>query len=215
MGVLVHSGTRKGAIGPRLAAWRMYATYAVISCVVLLLGAALAGSCVASDVPESGASCSTCGTDSIAREGGGVLRDSVTGETRSIPIHREETSIRLGSGERLVEVKYVADIPLFLEGGTNTSTKSRVDSSVSYRLTLTQYYSEITIDGWYYVSVSKYKGTWQRLDTQVAASFGILRASANGYVLGGGQLHWVKDHDSGFVPGSYSTRTFVPDWAGT
>ena len=194
---------------------RSLVRYAVAGCIALSLLAIPGFLCSAADNPAPGTSCPLCMGNPVGVQISGFVRNTVTGETLCIPIHREEVVYCLGARERAVEIRYVADLSLSVERGMHTSSKSRVDPSVSYRLTLTQYYSEMEIGGWPYVSVSKYVGTWERLDSQVAASDGCLSATAHGWILGGGKLNMAQDDIPHFMPGSYSTRTLVPDWAGT
>ncbi|TFH07469.1 MAG: hypothetical protein E4H08_09450 [Candidatus Atribacteria bacterium] len=209
-----HCEERGRATGARFE--RIRKMGAIIGSAVLLLCLGAVDVCAAySDIEAGDSFCLTCGAGSIHQVAVGYIRNSLTGESRSVPLHREERSFRIDAEERAVEIQYTANFLLPLERGTYTSSKSRVDPSVSYRLTLTQYYSEIVIDGWPYVSVSKYVGTWERLDSQVAASDGYLSAAAHGWILGGGILRMAKDDIPHFIPGSYSTRTLVPDWAGT
>jgi len=209
-----HCDVRGSANRSRFDSIRKRST--IISSIVLVFCLGVVDVCAAYSDVEVGdsSSCLSCKADSTVQVAVGHVRNSLTGETRSIPVHREVISRHIGADECAMQIKYTADISLPLGRGTYTSSKSRVDPSVSYRLTLTQYYSEMVINGWPYVSVSKYKGTWQRLDSQVAASDGDLSAAVRGWLLGGGTILDV-DQDSHIVPGSYSTRTFVPDWAGT
>ncbi|TFH07470.1 MAG: hypothetical protein E4H08_09455 [Candidatus Atribacteria bacterium] len=142
------------------------------------------------------------------------VRNTATDETLVLPIQRMTLETELSPGNRLIETRYVVDIPSTLERSSSNS-ESRVDQTISYRLTLTQYFNQLYLEGYWWVSVSQYRGVWQRLDYQVAAKDAYLVAWVNSHnVLGGGTIdEW--EETSHFVPGSYASKTITPGWAGT
>lgn len=142
------------------------------------------------------------------------VRNTATDETVILPVQRKTLETEVSPGHRLIGTCYVVSIPSTLERSSSNS-ESRVDQTISYRLTLTHYFNEIRVDGYSYASVSKYKGVWQRLDSQVAVTDAYLMAWVNTHhVLGGGVL--VDDQEtSHFNVGSYASKTLTPSWAGT
>jgi len=116
-----------------------------------------------------------------------------------------------------VETRYAttayADIMFGADGSpviqwTNYITKSECDPSISYRHTLTQYYSTIVSQGIEYVKVDKYTGKWDRLDYQIIAENASMLAGANGPKLGGG---WTYDTEGKTIgtPSSGTTYTLT------
>jgi hypothetical protein len=136
------------------------------------------------------------------------LCEVATGQVHELSVRNRRLQISERAGLTNVEVQYQVEIPR-----SYFTTESQMDPSLSYRLTLTQYYSQLTAGGHTFVAVSRYRGVWQRLDSQVAASDGFLRAGVGGPTLGGGMLYNTED-GSHFVPSSYSIRTLTPSWAG-
>lgn len=142
-----------------------------------------------------------------------TLLDLRTETMIEIPVRKEVTVIKsikkYGLDLHVYEVKYIAEIPasLFYE------ESSRVDSSVSYRLTLTQMYYEIWENNLRYVAVEEYVGEWESLDPQVTGTKGGLIAGVNGPELGGG---WLYDTDEipEFSPEDWALETLIPYWAG-
>lgn len=158
--------------------------------------------------------CTDCRNTRLAAASKCYVRNTVTGETLSIPIKREITASDVSPGNRLIEARYVVDVPSTL-GSRSSNSESRVDQTISYRLTVTMYFNELYLDGWWWVSVSKYRGIWQRLDYQVAAEDAYLMAWVNSHhVLGGGTID-ESEETSHFIPGSYASKTITPSWAGT
>jgi hypothetical protein len=138
----------------------------------------------------------------------GILCEVATGQVHEHSVRNTRLQISERAGLTNVEVQYQVEIPR-----SYFTTESQMDPSLSYRLTFTQYYSQLTAGGHTFVAVSRYRGVWQRLDSQVAASDGFLRAGVGGPTLGGGMLYNTED-GSHFVPSSYSIRTLTPSWAG-
>ena len=112
---------------------------------------------------------------------------------------------------RQAAVEYVVEIPARTLG---ISQNSDTDDSISYRLTITQYYDDFNDGGQWYVAVDKYVGEWESLDPQVTGTNGYLEAGVHGRVLGGGVLYRTQ-YSSTFDPGDWATRTLYPSWAGT
>lgn len=69
---------------------------------------------------------------------------------------------------------------------TSTLSRSEVDSSISVRNTVTQYYDKVTLGNVEYVKVDKYTTSWEQFDGQVVVKEAVLRAGANGPTLDGG-----------------------------
>ena len=155
-----------------------------------------------------------CWSNEPASQFEGYVRDSVSGRSQRLAIQRQVTRTVLDRSHRLTEVRYQVEVPASAMG-LQSNSESRVDSSISYRLTLTQYFNELEFEGDYYVAVSRYRGTWRRLDTQVAASDAYLLALVeSSLTLGGGGISGLENTNP-FTPGSYASRTLTPSWAGT
>ena len=157
--------------------------------------------------------CLTC-TD-LAEEGAAeaYIRSMETGEISQLPVRKSVRLAYVASRRQSIEVQYVIEIPSEILR-VNSAREARTDPSISYRLTLTQYYDDFYDNGLHYVAVSKYSGVWQSLDPQVRATEGYLRAGVNGVKWGGGFLYRAQDSPH-FVPGTYATRTLTPRWAVT
>lgn len=124
-------------------------------------------------------SCKSC----YAAEGQHVatayMRETATGRVVKLPVRQMHLQVMEQAGCQNVETQYVVDIPGSLLRASST-TESKTDPSISYRLTLTQYYDEYEDAGFVFASVSRYRGVWRQLDSQVAASDGYLYAGVSG-----------------------------------
>jgi len=138
-------------------------------------------------------------------------RNIESGALVDIPVRQEIVYYISTNTEKRAVVRYIVDIPTAIL--MNYTRESRTDSSVSYRLTLTQYYEELYEEGLRYIAVEEYAGEWESLDPQVTGIEGYLRAGVNGPVWGGGFLYQRQDSPH-FTPGDWAVRTLVPSWAG-
>lgn len=95
---------------------------------------------------------------------------------------------------------------------SGSPSDSRTDDSLSWEMTITQYWTDFHDGGRRYVKVSKYTGVWRQLDRQVGAKDAILRAGCNGPFWDGG---WCYDVDELVVgrPTSGQVYTLVPNWS--
>lgn len=96
---------------------------------------------------------------------------------------------------------------------TDYQTISEVDVSISYRHTLTQYYSTTTSENKTYVKVDKYTAKWEQLDSQVIAKNAGILAGANGPRLGGGWTYDTEERTIGYpTSGTTYTLTVPSTW---
>jgi len=160
-----------------------------------------------------------CATSSFERSGDisveAHIKNLKTGELIQLPVHQQLVYAIEGATGRQVAIKYIAEVP---SAALGISQNSDTDNSVSYRLTITQYYEDFHyttgyVDQWY-VAVDKYVGEWESLDPQVTGTDGYLEAGVSGRVLGGGWLYRTP-YSPHFLPGDWATRTLYPSWAGT
>ena len=144
------------------------------------------------------------------------IRNLNTGEITHLSVHRELVYSTNTPTGRQVKIKYAVEVPTALLW-SGCARESNTDPSISYRLTLTQYYDEFHVgpnDEQWYVSVDRYTGEWESLDPQVTGTDGYLRAGVAGRVWGGGVLYRTEDSPH-FTPGDWATDTLYPSWAGT
>ncbi len=178
---------------------------------ILLLAILLLLALPSLGVQVQGGDCQACPVATAPIYLEAYVRDTATGETARISVHRETAFIVEDGNGRHGWVTYCAEIPARMLSRGSTTT-SRTDPSISYRLTLTQYFSDFYDNNLWWVSVSRYRGTWQSLDPQVTGIDGWLMAGAMGPKWGGG---WIYDVDeTHLTPGDSATRTLYPSWAG-
>ncbi len=158
--------------------------------------------------------CTACSDPTEQESFSAWIRNTETGEVVQLPIKRRVRMTRVNGQVRSNEVEYVVEI-LSDSLRSSLTRESRTDASISYRITLTQYYDEFYDNGSQYLAVSRYTGKWESLDPQVRATEGYLRAGVNGPVWGGGYFLYRSQDSPHFAPGTYATRTLTPSWAGT
>ena len=173
--------------------------------IVMILATALAA------VAQEG--CDGCSRGISQPEIVAHVRNRQTGKTVGVAVQREEVVSIARDHGRSVRVRYSAEVPADLLR-TSSETESKVDSSISYRLTLTQYYDEFYFEGRSYVSISSYRATWKSLDSQVRASEGYLQAGFRGQEFPSNILRSGYDSTSAFTPGTYASKTLTPSWSG-
>ena len=104
--------------------------------------------------------CTACSDPATQESFSAWIRNTETGEVVQLPIKRSARMTRVNGQVRSGEVEFVVEI---LSGSLRSSLtrESRTDASISYRITLTQYYDEFYDNGSQYLAVSRYTGKWE------------------------------------------------------